>query len=408
MRILIFNQYALPAGGAGITRHADLGAELVGRGHSVTIVASKLSYMSRNPQRDAGNGVGGLRFHWVSSGSYTRNDSRRVGSMLHYMVRSTVVGLRQRPRPDVVIGSSPQLLAGVSAALVAKVLHVPFIFEVRDPWPSALIDLGALAPNGLPARALGWVERMLYRSAERIVTVMEHGDDRVAEVGEDLSKCVYIPNASRIPPETAPLPVSLAELMASSHGRTILYAGAHGVSNGLSEVVDAVASIRDQHPDIYGSLNVVLVGDGPEKEGVKARAEDLKLAHIRFHPPVPKPVAMAALVQADFALVHFAAAEFKGFGMSANKLFDAMAAGVPALVATPLRDTPVDTVQCGIRYTPGSLSALANALRAAVLMGQDQRAEMGARGRAEAERTHNIAVTGGQLEALLHSVTRGR
>ena len=46
MRILILNQYALPAGEAGITRHGDIGAELVRRGHDVTVIASDFDYRS--------------------------------------------------------------------------------------------------------------------------------------------------------------------------------------------------------------------------------------------------------------------------------------------------------------------------------------------------------------------------
>ena len=54
MRILIFNQYALPAGETGITRHGDIGAELAKRGHEVTVLASDFDYLSRRPTQRGG------------------------------------------------------------------------------------------------------------------------------------------------------------------------------------------------------------------------------------------------------------------------------------------------------------------------------------------------------------------
>ena len=54
MRVLILNQYALPAGEAGITRHGEIGAELVRRGHDVTVIASDFDYLTRRPTQRGG------------------------------------------------------------------------------------------------------------------------------------------------------------------------------------------------------------------------------------------------------------------------------------------------------------------------------------------------------------------
>src|SRR6186997_3420446 len=105
MRILILNQYALPAGEAGITRHADIGAELVERGHEVTVIASDYDYFSRRSTNRAGDGADrkdGARFVWLETGGYVGNDRRRMSSMMRYATSATWAGLRARPIPDVV------------------------------------------------------------------------------------------------------------------------------------------------------------------------------------------------------------------------------------------------------------------------------------------------------------------
>ena len=115
---------------------------------------------------------------------------------------------------------------------------------------------------------------------------------------------------------------------------------------------------------------------------------------------------LGALQLCDFVLVHFAAAEFKRYGMSANKLFDAMAVGRPVLLASSLTDTPVDGVGCGIRYEPGSPDRLASALLEAVRISPGQREAMGRRGRAEALSRYDVRVTARQLETVLRDVVR--
>lgn len=409
VHVLIVNQYALPAGAPGITRHGDLGAELARRGHSVTVLASSLSYLTRTHRgRKRGpQGIAGVTFHWLTTGSYTQNDSRRTRSMVQFGMRAILTGVALGRRPDVVIGSSPQLLAALSAWVIARRYGCPFLFEVRDPWPSALVDLGAIRAGGLTHRLLEWVERFLYRQADRIITVMEHADRRVEEVGEDSAKAVHIPNASTVPEQEERLPESLDTLLEHevAENRTIvIYAGAHGVSNGLSDVLDALEALRNADRDAYERVALVFIGAGPAKPSLQAKAASDHHVHVHFHDAVGKPVLFSALRRADFVLVHFAQADFKRYGMSANKLFDAMAVAKPVLLATPLADTPVDTVECGIRYEPGNVQSLAETLAQAIRMPPDQRLEMGQRGQAEMCSRYSLDVTGRQLDELIRDV----
>jgi glycosyltransferase involved in cell wall biosynthesis len=409
MHVLIVNQYALPQGSAGITRHGDLGARLVESGHRVTVIASRYNYLTRDrpAKRSAHDGV---QFRWLATGEYAANDRRRVRSMVDFMFRAMRAGIRMPRPPDVVIGSSPQLLAGLSALAIARRWRVPFIFEVRDPWPSALVDLGALKEGGLAHRSLERIERLLYARADRIITVMAHADRRVSEAGEDASKCVYIPNAVSMP-AAGQVPAALQQSIGAARraGRIlVLYAGAHGPSNGLTDIMEGLAVLRSRDPDTYSRISLLFIGDGSEKASLVARAAREGHENVHFHDAIDKPDLMAALGLADFALVHFARAEFKGYGMSANKLFDAMAVGVPVLLASPLADTPVDSVRCGIRYEPGSAPGLAYALQAAARTTPEERREMGQRGRTEAAERYDIRVTGRQLEKLLLEVVSAR
>lgn len=91
LRVVILNQYALPAGWAGITRHGDIGSELVRRGHSVTVITSRFNYLSRQHLRAGAlhSRRDGVQFIWLRTGAYSENDGRRVRSMVRYAAAAT-------------------------------------------------------------------------------------------------------------------------------------------------------------------------------------------------------------------------------------------------------------------------------------------------------------------------------
>jgi glycosyltransferase involved in cell wall biosynthesis len=409
MHLLILNQYGLPSGAPGITRHGDLGKELAARGHQVTVVASRFNYLTRGTatkRRAAREILSGVEFRWLDTRTYEANDRRRVRSMIEFTIRAVVAGGRLRHRPDVVLASSPHLLTGLAGLVLALRYRAPFVFEIRDLWPSALVDLGAIRRGGLVHRSLALVERLLYRAARRIVIVPPLAARRVAEVGVDPAKCVFIPNGADLS-DTAerPLPASLRRILeAESDREIIMYTGAHGVSNGLRTVIEAARVLRERNAAAYERIAFVFVGEGSQRDELKRAAAADRHAHIHFHGPIAKSAIAAALAHASALLVQFADAPVYAYGLSPNKLFDYMAAAKPVLLGSRLDSTPVDEAQCGIRFEPGSPSSLAAAIESFVALAPDERARMGRSGRELVERRYNIEVTAGQLEAALDAV----
>ncbi len=409
MHVAIINQYALPSGVPGITRHGDLGAELARRGHRVTILASRFHYLTRegNDERQPIEARDGVEFRWLNTGTYARNDRRRTRSIVAFTLGAIVAGWRM-PKPDVIVASSPHLLAGFTGIVLSRRFGVPLVFEVRDLWPSALVDLGALRRGSMLHRGLVWLERLCYRAAKQIITVPPHADRRVREVGGDPTRCVHIPNATT--PELATdvdgeLSGSLSAVLSEVGNRKLLiYAGAQGISNDLSTLIRALATLRRQDPSASDRIAALLIGDGSEHDNLVEQAARLGDHQVYFHPPIDKAAVRPLFKHADALLVSFADAEVYDYGLSPNKLFDYMAAGRPVLLASRLTDTPVDEADAGRRYEPGSADSLATALSALLSLTEAERDAMGERGRRLVADRYTIPVTGSQLEALLLDV----
>lgn len=188
MKIWILNHYASAPDRPTGTRHYEFGRALAAQGHEVTIFASGFSHFSRQEERLSRTGlmrvenIDGIRFVWVRTISYKRNDYRRALNMLSY---SMVVPLAQRrlSRPDVIVGSSVHLGAAAAACLISYARRVPFVFEVRDLWPQTLIDMGALREHGLVARVLRGAELFLYRRARLVISLLPGAADYIVGRG---------------------------------------------------------------------------------------------------------------------------------------------------------------------------------------------------------------------------------
>lgn len=372
------------------------------------VIASRFNYLTRE---EWGNGRSpseevhsGVRFAWLDTGTYRKNDRSRIRSMLSYLARASVAGLRAKNRPDIVLASSPHLLAGVAGALVAAWHRVPFVFEVRDLWPAILVDLGAIRSGSWAHRALEMLERWLYRRARLVIFVPPQGQRRLAELGLAHKHSIHIPNGADLLGEAEALPDTLESMMSSLEGRRVLmYTGAHGIANDLATVIRALDELRVRWPAVYEGMATVFIGDGSEKPALARLIEAGNHTAAFMHSPVSKAAIPAALRHADALLVSVAPAVAHSYGLSPNKLYDYMAAGRPVLVASHV-PTLADVSGAGVRYEPGDAVGLAEAIVSLFTSDETERTAMGTRARTAVEQEFGLEAVADRLEASLNGI----
>ncbi|MBC7109253.1 MAG: glycosyltransferase family 4 protein [Methanomassiliicoccales archaeon] len=409
MNIWIFNQYAHPPDLPGGTRHYDLGKELVKKGHKVTIFATSFHhYLHRETRLQPGEKwkveeTDGIKFVWLRTPPYHRNDWRRARNMVAFMLRAWRLGIRlprlfpEVEKPDVVIGSSVHLLTPLAAYLVARHFRVPFVMEVRDLWPQAIIDVGELSAGHPLVKALQALERFLYRRAERIIILGPQMKEYITACGIDQEKICWIPNGIDLSSFDR---LSKQSLRKSSDDFYVLYLGAHSMSNALDVVIRAAELVQAKG---YKSIKFVLVGDGPTKESLIALAQSLAITNVCFRNSVAKTDVPKVLKEAD-ALLLTKHPTFGAYSGSILKLMDYMAAAKPILYAARTIYNPVETSRCGLVVNPGDPQALAEAIIKLYQMPQEEREAMGRRGRQYVEKYHAIPTLANKLEQILREV----
>lgn len=361
MHILIIHQAFAALNEAGGTRHHELARHLVERGHQVTIIASPVSYLTGRASQE--------RIHWVEHQApepgitilrtFTypalhKSFVLRVLSFLSFMVSSFIAGLQVR-HVDLVWGTSPPIFQGVTAWLLARIKRVPFLFEVRDLWPAFAIAVGVLK-NPLLQRASLWLERFLYRHADRVMVNSPGFIEHVIACGAGWVELV--PNGAD--PDMFEPYADGATFRQANHlddKFLVIYAGAHGMSNDLGTVLQAANCLR-----VETEIEFVFVGDGKEKDSLIAQARELALENVTFLPPVPKGEMRDVLAAADACIAILKPLELYKTTYP-NKVFDYLAAGRPVVLAIDgVIRRVVESAGAGIAVPPGDPDALAQAV----------------------------------------------
>lgn len=398
MHILLIHQAFASLDEPGGTRHHELARELVRRGHRVTVIASPVSYLTGSVSRAQIGGEDGILIRRAYTYRALHSSFvHRVLAYLSFMTSSFFIGLGVQ-NVDLVWGTSPPIFQGWTAWMLARLKRVPFLFEVRDLWPTFAIAVGVLK-NPLLIRMSEWLERFLYRHADRVMVNSPGYVRHVTDLGA--RRVDLVPNGAD-PDMFSPADGGRA-FRASNHleqNFVVLYAGAHGMSNDLG-VVLAAARLLEDAPEVH----LVLLGDGKEKPGLQAQAVQMKLTNVTFLPPVPKNGIAEALAGADACIAILKPIDAYKTTYP-NKVFDYMAAGRPVVLAIDgvIRQV-VEAAGCGVFVRPGDPDALAGAIRR-LASNRAESTAMGHQGRRYVEQHFNRARSAQKLAEILEEMNQ--
>ena len=399
MNIWIVNHYAIPPGQPGGTRHHDLALHLMRRGHRPMIVACNFNHWSRMQHQPLRVGTHiqtreeGVPYRWIRSTAYG-SSWQRLLNMLLFALRLQRIARWHPDVPDVVVGSSPHLLAALSAWMLARRLSVPFVLEIRDIWPLSMVEVAGLPRHHPVVLIFSWIEKFLYRRADGIVSLLpgtkNHLKQRVTKFGPYL----WLPNGINIDViEEAPLRSEAAPF-------TLLYAGSHGDANHLDTILDAADILQQNH----AAVRIDFIGQGPEKPRLMSRARSMGLLNVSFENPIPKHDVYSRLAEADAFVIALKRTSLYRFGISLNKLFDYMAVGRPIIFSGFAYANPVTIAHCGVCVPPENAQALADAIRQLASLTSEKRQTIGRRGRRYVEANHNTNLLAGTLAKYLQTI----
>lgn len=304
MRILFISHYFPPEVNAPASRTHEHCRRWVADGHDVTVItgvpnhpAGELfpGYRNRLVQEEVVDGIRVIRT-WML---LTPNAGflKRILNYVLFGVTAVFASLRVR-RPDVVVATSPQFFCGLAGAVVSKLKRRPFVLEIRDLWPKSIVELDQLK-DGPVLRALEWIERFMYRSADGVVVNTRAFIDHIAERGVDRDRIDLVYNgidAERFQPRP---PDEALRSEYDLRGKTsVAYIGTLGLAHGLGTVIEAAERLRDRKDVVF-----LLIGAGAERGRLEASIAERGLDNVRLIGLQPRDAMPGWIATIDILLV---------------------------------------------------------------------------------------------------------
>lgn len=328
MHIIYFHQYFNTLSMPGGTRSFQMAKRLVDLGHRVTMITSW--------RKDDGRtgwfvtDEEGIEVHWLPVPyANTMSYRQRIRAFLRF-----AVGAARRVKGiggDVVFATSTPLTIAIPAVFVSRRLQIPMVFEVRDLWPEVPIAVGALENPVLRKGAL-WLERWAYGNSEAVVALSPGMRDGVVKTGYPADRVAVVPNSC----DNSEFGVDGAigrrwRLTRPWLGDRplIIYPGTFGKINGVGYLVELAEALKRIDPDV----RILLIGEGAEKQAIvdRARLAGVLNVNLFMEDRIPKAEMPAVFSAADMVCSVVIDMEIL-HANSANKFFDALAAGKPILL----------------------------------------------------------------------------
>ena len=364
-------------------------AHWIDAGNDATVVTTKPYY----PQWRV---LEGFRAGWQSDSFHGIKVVRcpiyvpRKPTGLHRLVHYATFGLSSlvpmilaaiRAKPDLVMTTSPSLVAAPVALVAAKFCGARTWLHVQDFEVRAAFATGLLSDTGAIARLARAFEKWMYRSFDTVSSISPQMCARLEAEGVDPARMVELRNWADLD-QITPLPAISAfrERWDIKTPHVALYSGNIANKQGLDLIVEAARLLRERD-----DLTFVICGNGSDRAEIEAISADLTNMQFRDLQPRSELGELLGLATIHMLPQLDRAADL----MLPSKLANMLASGRP-VVATAKDGTGLskEVAGVGIATPPGDAVAFADAI-VALMDSPERHAELSTRARERAEERWN-------------------
>ena len=239
-----------------------------------------LRHVAEGPDTEEVDGITFHRTRGTAGGPPAYREWREI-----QLLTDAIVALAQDWRPDVLHAHSPAL-CGKAAALAAKRLGLPLVYEIRAFWEDAAVSNGTGSEGNLKYRLIRALENNLVATADAVVTICQGLKDDLVRRGVDPAKITLSPNGVDLAlfGEVPSADPALARELGLGSGPVIGFIGSFYDYEGIDDLIAAMPALIEQVPD----ARLLLVGGGPMEAALRAQAAaSSAAAAIRFVGRVP-------------------------------------------------------------------------------------------------------------------------
>lgn len=285
MKILLISHYFPPEIGAPSARLFEMAKHWVNEGNEVKVLTCfpnhptgiiPEEYSGMNVMLEEIEGIKVYRTYTYA----TPNEGfiKKTLGHISFMFSSFVQGRKRIGEFDVIVVSSPTFFSVFSAYAYSLTRRKPWVLEVRDLWPAALVELDILK-NKTVIKILERLELFFYKRAKKVVLVTDSFKENLIHRGIDERKLEVVKNG--VNPNNFKNNPNLKNAMKKKWNLEnkfiVLYIGAHGISQALDKVIDAAKELKG-----IDDIQFVFVGEGAKKKELIEKTKKENVSNVMF------------------------------------------------------------------------------------------------------------------------------
>jgi glycosyltransferase involved in cell wall biosynthesis len=351
MRIIYIHQYFKTPEEGGSLRSFYIASDLVKKGHNVELITG------HNGHKYEIKIIRGIRVHYLPVVYHNHFGSvRRIWSFIRFAWLS-IRTIRKLEVPDLLYITSTPLTTGLAGIYFQKKSQWPYVFEVRDLWPEAPIQMGYFR-DPLSRYLVRNLEKRIYSHAEKIIGlspgIVEHinrvSPEKKAHLIPNMSDCDFFRPGPKQPDMENDREIPF----------TIAYTGAVGPVNHLEYLLNAAKACQNARLPVH----FLVAGDGARLKHMRKQAEAQSLTNVEFLGHLNKEKIRTILNRSDAVYICFKRIPVLETN-SPNKFFDGLASG--KICITNIRGWLKDIIEsekCGFYANPDDPVQFSEKIRA--------------------------------------------
>ena len=292
------------------------------------------------------------KIHLIHESGYKKNISLKRAFSHLLFTNNLRNEIKRLGKPDLIYCAYPLMTSAYFMGKFAKKNNIPFIIDVQDIWPESIssgINIDNILMKVLMCPFTLFANK-IYRLANLIFGVSQTYVDR-AKVNGTLAK-EFIPVYIGAEGNKFEKDIEIKEK--EKEEIWCMYVGTLSYSYDLLTLILAFNDLKD----INSNIKLYILGDGPDFNILKNKAEELgllnKTVYLKGFLPYEKMITY--LKSADIALNSI---KGKALQTITNKFGDYVSAGLPLLNCCQSNEiiTLIEEKKLGLNYTPGNIES---------------------------------------------------
>lgn len=404
MQLLVVTQYFWPEN----FKVNDLVAELVRRGHQVTVLTGLPNYpdgavfRQYNAAPEQYSLYDGAQVVRVPIFPRGKGSLRLILNYLAFALSASILGpwkLRGKRFDAIFVYEPSPITVGIPSSVLRWIKGAPVVFWVQDLWPETLQAIGVIR-SPLLLHAVGKLVSFIYKRCDLILSQSRSFIPQIQKYAVPQSRIVYFPGWSESIFDLAKVD-GAPEVPLNENAFNVMFAGNIGEAQDFHAILAAAERVKDEP-----RIRWLIVGDGRMADWVKQEIRRRHLGdNVLMLGRYPLERMPSFFKHADALLVSLKDEPI--FSMTIpSKLQSYLASGIP--VVAMMNGEGADVVVrsgAGLACQAGDDAGLASAVVTLSNMTEQERAFIGSKGLEISKLEFNREALISQLECFFMELT---